>query len=156
MSALVDSLSYRQVGLRGSGWVRSRGGVVPMPRRPVDLRRPPRRARPVSAPLARSAVACGRPQLAGWSATLAIGLFVALFVLGFGLLAGASGAGAPLPETTKVIYVQPGESLWSIAQNAAPDSAPEVVVRRIHDLNALGGSVVRPGQALRVPDERQS
>lgn len=151
MSALVDS-THRQVGHCGPGRACPRGRIVPDSRRSTDSRRPPRCRRPVVAPLARPAIACDAGREPTWFSTIAIGVFVGLFVLVFGLIAGLSGVGAPLPATTKVVYVQPGENLWAIAQSAAPASAPDAVVQRIHELNGLGDSALHPGQALRVPD----
>lgn len=50
-----------------------------------------------------------------------------------------------------VVVVQPGESLWSIAQQVAPNSDPREIVSRIRDLNGLADAVVTPGQAVLVP-----
>lgn len=151
MSALIDS-TQRQVGHRGPGRACPRGGAVRYSRRSADSRRPPTRRRPVAVPLVASGAGCESGREPTWFSTIAIGVFVGLFVLVFGFAAGLAGGGAPLPVTTKVVYVQPGESLWNIAQSAAPASAPDAVVQRIHELNGLGDSGLRPGQALRVPD----
>lgn len=62
--------------------------------------------------------------------------------------AETSASGAP---ATAVVVVQPGESLWGIAQQIAPGSDPREVVTSIRDLNGLGGAPVIPGQSLVVP-----
>ncbi|GDX31264.1 hypothetical protein LBMAG15_01980 [Actinomycetes bacterium] len=61
---------------------------------------------------------------------------------------GSVSAGRP---AAAVVVVQPGESLWSIAQQVAPGSDPREVVGRIRDLNGMADAVVTPGQSLVVP-----
>ena len=62
--------------------------------------------------------------------------------------AGQSGPAAA------VVVVQAGESLWSIAQQVAPNTDPREMVSRIRDLNGLADAVDTPGQALLVPQVR--
>lgn len=154
MAALVETFN-QQAGARRPVRPERRVVVVPPPRRPVDLRRPPRRPRPVAVPLRRQVASCERPGSPSWLMTAVLGLSVTTAIVVAGLIAGLSGVGAPVPESTRVIYVQPGQSLWSIAESAAPDSAPEAVVHRIDLLNGLNGAAVHPGQALRVPAEQR-
>ncbi len=47
--------------------------------------------------------------------------------------------------------MHPGETLWQIAQRAAPTADPRVTVARIVELNALPGASVRAGQELLLP-----
>ena len=48
--------------------------------------------------------------------------------------------------------MEPGETLWGIATDTDPGNDPRLVVRRILDLNGMGGDpTVRPGQELRLP-----
>jgi LysM repeat protein len=47
--------------------------------------------------------------------------------------------------------VQPGDTLWGIAQRAAPDADPRVTVARIMEMNSLHSSTVPAGSALFVP-----
>lgn len=49
------------------------------------------------------------------------------------------------------IVVQPGQSLWSIAERAEPTADPRQVVAQIMTANSLTTSVVRAGQLLWVP-----
>ncbi len=49
------------------------------------------------------------------------------------------------------VIVRPGQSLWSVAENADPDADTRVVVQQIADLNGLTGSAVFAGQRLWVP-----
>ena len=49
------------------------------------------------------------------------------------------------------VIVRPGQSLWSVAENADPDADTRVVIQQIADLNGLTGSAVFAGQRLWVP-----
>jgi len=49
------------------------------------------------------------------------------------------------------VTVRPGDSLWSIAAQAAPDRDPRAVIDEIRELNRVTGDVVRVGEVLRVP-----
>ncbi len=56
------------------------------------------------------------------------------------------------PVATQTVVVVPGQTLWDIAANVAPDRDPRDVVADIVDLNALSdaGSVLA-GQSLYLP-----
>ena len=125
-------------------------------RRPV-LRSVPR---PAPAPATRRSideVAIARPGLrltrrgrvVAFTASLLVLLAV---VLASGRLSAQAGAadldGGP---ATSVVVVQPGESLWQIARQIAPQSDPRSVVTAIRELNDLGVRTVVPGQSLVVP-----
>jgi LysM repeat protein len=49
------------------------------------------------------------------------------------------------------VTVRPGQSLWSVAENADPDADTRVVIQQIIELNGLTADVVLPGQRLWVP-----
>ena len=49
------------------------------------------------------------------------------------------------------VTVRPGDTLWSIAAQAAPDRDPRAVIDEIRELNRVSGDVVRVGEVLRVP-----
>jgi len=55
--------------------------------------------------------------------------------------------GATLEQTT----VQPGETLWSVAQRIAPGNDPREVVAQIRVSNHLAGSGLQVGQQLLLP-----
>jgi hypothetical protein len=59
----------------------------------------------------------------------------------------ADSAGPALVQTT----VQPGESLWSVAQRIAPDNDPREVIAQIRRLNDLESSQLLVGQQLLLP-----
>jgi hypothetical protein len=54
-------------------------------------------------------------------------------------------------QATGSVVVQPGESLWQLAQELAPSQDPRATVLRIRDLNHLSSDRVEAGQALVVP-----
>jgi hypothetical protein len=49
------------------------------------------------------------------------------------------------------VVVQPGDTLWSIAGDAAGSADVRDVVDRIQELNGLRGTVLMPGQVLQLP-----
>jgi LysM repeat protein len=52
------------------------------------------------------------------------------------------------------VTVAPGDSLWSIAGDVAPDADRRDTVAEIMELNALSGSSVNVGQRIAVPLSR--
>jgi hypothetical protein len=120
------------------------------PRAARARRRPPSGARLLRVSRARpDCPPDGTSMPLGW--TVILGAVVFLSVLGLGLLANAMPTTAPVPETTTVLWVRGGESLWEVAQRAAPDVDRDAVIDRIRELNGLGDALVRPGQPLLVP-----
>ena len=49
------------------------------------------------------------------------------------------------------VTVAPGDTLWSIAAQAAPDRDPRDVIDEIRQLNDMRGGVLPIGVVLRVP-----
>jgi len=85
---------------------------------------------------------------------VASGLIVALSLLSAtSALGSGDGAGstASQPVSYEEITVLPGETLWSIAGEVAPEANRADVVAAIVDLNGLNGSALHSGQRLRVP-----
>ena len=74
-------------------------------------------------------------------------------VTGAVLLAGGPTAlaGTDRPVTHERVTVQPGQTLWQIAERTAPGSDPRETVQRILDLNGLQTSEVQAGTALLLP-----
>lgn len=68
-----------------------------------------------------------------------------------GAAIGAGDAGRPVP--TEVVTVQPGDTLWEIATEAAPDADPRDVIEQIRDLNRIGASL-QAGEKIHVPIAR--
>ena len=80
---------------------------------------------------------------------LAIVAIVAAFLLVVPGLAKGDGPERPAPRVHYV--VQPGDTLWSIATDAAGTDDVREVVDRIQELNGLQDSVLMPGQVLELP-----
>jgi hypothetical protein len=57
----------------------------------------------------------------------------------------------PAPQTLVDVTVGPGDSLWSIASETAPDRDPRAVIEEIRELNGMTGDVLTIGVVLRVP-----
>ena len=64
--------------------------------------------------------------------------------------AGSAGTGGPGRYVTRVV-VQPGQSLWSLAQEYAPRADPRQVIQQVLQLNSLPGDQLQPGQVLWLP-----
>jgi hypothetical protein len=68
--------------------------------------------------------------------------------------AKAAESAAELSLTpTVTVTVQPGESLWAIAEAVSPERDPRDVVTDIIQLNNLEAARVVPGQALFIPSK---
>ncbi|MGP3535199.1 LysM peptidoglycan-binding domain-containing protein [Microbacterium sp. RD1] len=93
----------------------------------------------------------GRRVLAGLAALPAV-VAIVMAVLGGGAALASGDAGAPA-GTFAELTVMSGESLWSIAQDVAPDADPREVVDAITRLNALESATVSAGQRLAIPAE---
>jgi hypothetical protein len=140
--------------------------IQPAPIRPAPIRPAPIRPGPIRAALSRPALA--RPRVSASSTTsplrltrrgrIVVAVMAALLVAGLSLaVAGAAqatshsasqrGTGSDLVR----VVVRPGQSLWSVAENADPNSDPRLVIQQIAQLNALTSDTLIPGQRLWVP-----
>jgi nucleoid-associated protein YgaU len=88
----------------------------------------------------------GRRVVAGLS--IAIGLTIAAVTAAVELTGGDGGL--QLAGSSSVV-VEPGDTLWSLAQALAPEEDPRAVVDAIVDLNELDGVALVPGQVLQLP-----
>ncbi|GAA1739468.1 LysM peptidoglycan-binding domain-containing protein [Microbacterium paludicola] len=96
----------------------------------------------------------GRRVLAAMAATpIAIALGLAIVSGGSALASREDGAPAGTFDTVTVL---PGESLWAIAEEVAPNSDPRDVVDAIISLNQLSSSAVMAGERLSIPAEYSS
>ncbi len=85
-------------------------------------------------------------------AVLAVLAVCGLFVAG----AGAAQASGPAsahegPGAAGRVIVQPGDTLWSIAQRAAPNADARTIVQEILQANRLTTANITAGQRLWVP-----
>jgi LysM repeat protein len=85
----------------------------------------------------------------------AIAAALLLAALSLVITASAQATNHPVPRTAPQglaqVIVRPGQSLWSVAENADPDADTRVVIQQIIELNSLTGDVVFAGQRLWVP-----
>jgi nucleoid-associated protein YgaU len=88
----------------------------------------------------------GRRVVAGLS--IAIGLAVAVATA----VVVGSGAGPALRLAgVETVVVEPGDTLWTIAVDAAPEEDPRAVVDALLEVNHLDGVALQPGQVLQLP-----
>jgi hypothetical protein len=74
-----------------------------------------------------------------------------LFVVLSGAATGSSERGRPAP--VRMVQVEAGDTLWSIATRAAPGEDPRDLIHEIEELNSLDGTL-RVGSEIAVPVER--
>ncbi|HWK21179.1 MAG TPA: LysM peptidoglycan-binding domain-containing protein [Microbacteriaceae bacterium] len=79
-----------------------------------------------------------------------IGMPIALWLL-VAQLNGGAATGSLEGGSVQIVMVEPGESLWSIAERVAPGSDPRDVIDAIVAFNHLGSADVMAGQQLGVP-----
>ena len=68
-----------------------------------------------------------------------------------GVLSGAGEDDGPGAGGTIAVVVAPGDTLWQLAREHAPDRDPRAVVTDIVALNDLGSSDVQAGAEVLVP-----
>lgn len=49
------------------------------------------------------------------------------------------------------VVVQPGQTLWQLAQDAVPGADPRATIQRIKEMNGLSSSDIEAGRVLLVP-----
>lgn len=82
------------------------------------------------------------------SVTVAVAVSVAFLVV------GRAGAGAAREPVFRTHVVEPGETLWEIAEAiVGPEVDPRPVVYRLVEVNRLPGGAIRAGQRLLLPAE---
>jgi hypothetical protein len=87
---------------------------------------------------------------------VAVAVALLLAALSLVIAASAQATNHPLPsrgaqQNLTQVTVRPGQSLWSVAENADPGADTRAVIQQIVELNGLTGDVVFAGQRLWVP-----
>jgi nucleoid-associated protein YgaU len=77
-------------------------------------------------------------------------VFGALLLLVAHLSLGSPSHGSAAGAIATTVTVQPGDTLWSIAHQVAPDRDPRRVVDQLRKVNALSGVALTPGQTLKL------
>jgi nucleoid-associated protein YgaU len=80
-------------------------------------------------------------------AILVLGAVLAL-ILGLGFAHGVQGTA---PTDYQTVTVQPGDTLWTLAERRYPNEDVRGCVEEIERINGLQDPVLRTGQSLRVP-----
>lgn len=88
-----------------------------------------------------------RGRLVVFAAALLVVLACGLFLGGGSVATDRSGT----PEPTRVVQVQPGDTLFDLAAAVTTDGDVNATVERIEDLNRLETTALQVGQRLRVP-----
>jgi hypothetical protein len=78
-----------------------------------------------------------------------LGLQAALGRIGGGPLATTGAPGGPRPVAARVWIVRPGDTLWSIAEAAHPESDVRPLVNRL--AAAIGSTDLYPGETVVLP-----
>ncbi|WP_228506016.1 LysM peptidoglycan-binding domain-containing protein [Curtobacterium sp. VKM Ac-1395] len=69
-----------------------------------------------------------------------------------GLNGGQASAGNTSADVHfQTVTVEPGETLWQLAEETAPNADPRDFVQDVVNLNALDGSGVQAGEQLAIP-----
>ena len=114
---------------------------------PTSLRSAsPRRLEPTSRPA--PGLSANVPGILAAVVALGVAIVVASRIV---MALGGAPASTPErhPNNPQVHVVQPGESMWSIAQSERPDADVAAVVRAM--VVANGGSTLQVGQQLSIP-----
>jgi hypothetical protein len=144
-------------GAAGAEVIPLRAGIAVASRHAVAPRHPgtaPRRVAPGAAPRYTPGVPLRLTRRGRVVVAVAAALLVTVISL---LAAGAAQATNHGPSSGAVrhglvqVVVRPGQSLWSVAEQAAPDQDTRAVIQQIIDLNSLNGDTVFAGQQLWVP-----
>jgi hypothetical protein len=89
----------------------------------------------------------GRRVVAGLSVAIGLSIAAATVVV---VQVGGPGDGLQLAGASTVV-VQPGDTLWSLARELAPEEDTRAVVDEIVSLNGLQDVDLMPGAVLRLP-----
>jgi nucleoid-associated protein YgaU len=71
--------------------------------------------------------------------------------LGLGFLAASGSLANDKPEPTRVVTVEPGQTLWDIAASVNDGGDVRSTMAHLEDLNHLDSASLQVGQTLRVP-----
>ena len=79
-----------------------------------------------------------------------IGLFL-LLVATIAVVLSPAARGADPTGPAPTVVVQPGDTLWSVAERHQPSRDPFAVILEIRRINGLDGNIVHAGQVLTLP-----
>lgn len=121
----------------------------------TELRAPGRigRGQPARCHPTRAAAARRYPiRLTRRGRLVLVGLLAAVAIVGSMFLGGVSLAGSRAAHPpVRYVTVMPGQTLWAIAGEVAPQADRRDTVARILELNAMPSSALQAGQRIAVP-----
>lgn len=88
-----------------------------------------------------------RGRLVVFVTFLAVAVGIVMFSLS-GAATGSGERGEPVP--VRMVEVEHGDTLWSIATRSAPGEDPRDLIAQIEEINTLDGSL-QVGRAIAVP-----
>jgi LysM repeat protein len=71
--------------------------------------------------------------------------------LGLGFVAATGSLADDKPEPTRVVTVQPGQTLWDIASSVSGSGDVRSTISHLEAINHLDSTNLHVGQHLRVP-----
>jgi LysM repeat protein len=86
----------------------------------------------------------------GLVVVIAVTGLLAVLLLTVARLSAGAAPSVPAAPVGSTVTVEPGDTLWSIAQRAEPKSDPRLVVDHLRKVNHLDSVVLSPGQTLKV------
>lgn len=103
----------------------------------------------------RSAASAGRSSVRlTRRGRLVLFLLALAVVLTLGVLWGSGSVATDrpgTPEPTTIVHVEPGQTLYAIAESVTTDGDVAAMVEHIQELNSLDDPMLYAGQSLRVP-----
>jgi hypothetical protein len=84
-------------------------------------------------------------------AAIPLMLVVALLVLNGGQASAGDAAGSGYRTSFETVTIEPGQTLWQVAEQQAPNTDPREFVQDVVTLNNLDGSAVQAGQQIAIP-----
>lgn len=82
-------------------------------------------------------------------AVVAVAIGMLLGIASFGRSADATSTPEADAAAAVLVVVQPGDTLWSIAETLAPESDPRPLVAELREIAGPGS--LQPGQLLTIP-----
>ncbi|WP_159573104.1 LysM peptidoglycan-binding domain-containing protein [Curtobacterium sp. 18060] len=89
-------------------------------------------------------------------AALPLLIVVAFFVLNGGQASAGDAAAGGARTQFDTVTIQPGETLWQLAEDTAPNADPRDFVQDVISLNALEGSGLQAGEQIAIPTKYTS
>ncbi|TDW39766.1 LysM domain-containing protein [Curtobacterium sp. PhB42] len=89
-------------------------------------------------------------------AALPLLIVVAFFVLNGGQASAGDAAAGGARTQFDTVTIQPGETLWQLAEDTAPNADPRDFVQDVITLNALDGSGLQAGEQIAIPTKYTS